>query len=298
MRSPASIDDRNRHAASHKRSLFFLILPWAVAVSYLFSITYTETDGGDWPAILYRVMCSTSLCLDGATRSGLLMQARKGDRESFAKLILPYASGMYLGALRLTRNPADAEDVRQEACLRAMTRLDQFAGTPGENRDDLHAWVSRIASNASIDVIRKRRDGKLFSLEEPNGASEETLGSNVAAREDNPEERFARREMRKLMADAIAQLAPELRQTCLLRDVLQYSTQEVAERLGISAMAVRLRLFRSHRNLREKLCASMKPAKQRQTRAATMMPATRRGEERKCERRIPLTAFAECACGD
>jgi len=54
----------------------------------------------------------------------------------------------------------------------------------------------------------------------------------VTACEDNPEERFARREMRKLMADAIQQLAPDMRQVCLLRDVLQYSTQEVAERLG------------------------------------------------------------------
>jgi RNA polymerase sigma-70 factor (ECF subfamily) len=255
-------------------------------------------DGGDWPAILYRVMCSTSLVLDGATRSGLLMQARKGDRESLAKLILPYASGMYLGALRLTRNPADAEDVRQEACLRAMTRLEQFEGTPGDNRDDLHAWVSRIAANASIDVIRKRRDGRLFSLEEPNATGDETLGSNVAAREDNPEERFARREMRKLMAEAITQLAPDLRQACLLRDVLQYSTQEVAERLGISAMAVRLRLFRAHRRLREKLSVAMQPAKQRQARAAAMMPASRHAEERKREPRIPLGAFAECACGD
>src|SRR2546422_1935022 len=154
----------------------------------------------------YRTMCSTSICLDGATRSALLMQARNGDLESLAKLILPYAPGLYLGALRMTRNPADAEDVRQDAFLKVMTRLEQFAGTPGENRDDLHAWVSRIAANASIDVIRKRRDGKIFSLEEPNGAGDETLGSNVTACEDNPEERFARCEMRKLMADAIAQL--------------------------------------------------------------------------------------------
>jgi RNA polymerase sigma-70 factor (ECF subfamily) len=226
------------------------------------------------------------------------MQARKGDRESLAKLILPYAPGMYLGALRLTRNPADAEDVRQEACLRAMTRLEQFAGTPGDNRDDLHAWVSRIAANASIDVIRKRRDGRLFSLEEPNATGEETLGSNVAGREDNPEERFARREMRKLMADAITQLAPDLRQVCLLRDVLQYSTQEVAERVGISAMAVRLRLFRAHRRLREKLSSALQPAKQRQPRAVAAVRMERRGEERKRERRVPLGAFAECACGD
>jgi RNA polymerase sigma factor (sigma-70 family) len=243
-------------------------------------------------------MCSTSLSLDGVTRSALLLQARKGDRESLAKLILPYAPGMYLGALRMTRNPADAEDIRQEAVLKAMTRLEQFSGTPGENRDDLHAWVSRIAANASIDVIRKRRDGRLFSLEEPIGAGEETLGSNVMTCEENPEERFARREMRKSMADAIALLTPDLRQVCLLRDVLQYSTKEVAERVGISAMAVRLRLFRAHRRLREKLCMGLRPPKQRQTRAALTVQNARRGEERKSEQRVPLGAFAECACGD
>ena len=242
-------------------------------------------------------MCSTSLFLDGAARSALLLQARKGDRESLAKLILPYAPSLYLGALRLTRNPGDAEDVRQAAFLKVMTRLEQFAGTPGENRDHLHAWVSRIAANASIDVIRKRRDGRLFSLEEPSGAGEETLGSNVTAREDNPEERFARREMRKLMADAIKQLAPEMRQVCLLRDVLQYSTQEVAERLGISAMAVRLRLFRAHRRLRENLSVALQPAMQRQARAAAMVQMAR-AEERKREQGVPLAAFAECACGD
>jgi len=243
-------------------------------------------------------MCSAPLFFDGTARSALLLEARKGDRESLAKLILPYAPGLYLGALRLTRNPADAEDVRQAAFLKTMTRLEQFAGTGGENRDDLHAWVSRIAANASIDVIRKRRDGKLFSLEEPSGAGEETLGSNVPGCEDNPEERFARREMRKLMADAIKQLAPDMRQVCLLRDVLQYSTQEVAERLGISAMAVRLRLFRAHRRLREKLSMALESAKQRKARAAAVVEIARRGEERKREQRVPLVAFAECACGD
>jgi len=205
---------------------------------------------------------------------------------------------MYLGALRLTRNPADAEDVRQEACLKVVSRLEQFAGTQDETRDDLHAWVSRITANASIDVIRKRRDGKIFSLEESHVASEETLGSTVEAPGDNPEKRFARREMRKLMADAITQLAPELRQVCLLRDVLQYSTQEVAERLGISAMAVRLRLFRAHRRLREKLSHALQPRKQRQARPAAVARMPRRVEDRKREQAIPLGAFAECACGD
>src|SRR5947207_8797087 len=173
-------------------------------------------------------MCSTWLCLDGGTRASLLRQARKGDRESLAKLILPYAAGLYRGALRLTRNPADAEDVRQEAFLKVIRRLEQFAGSRSRDakRDDLHAWVSRIGTNASIDVIRKRRDGRLFSLEEPTGTREETVGSRIAARYDNPEERFARREIGKRMADSIRQLAPELRHVCLLRGVLADSTQE------------------------------------------------------------------------
>jgi RNA polymerase sigma-70 factor (ECF subfamily) len=230
-----------------------------------------------------------------AQRSVLLRKARSGDRESLAKLIVPYSAGLYRSALRLTRNPADAEDARQEAFLRAVSRLDQFAGKQDEERDDLHAWVSRIVSNASIDVIRRRRDGKLFSLEEPAGP-EETLGSRVADCEENPEERYARRQMRRLLANAISQLAPDLRQVCLLRDVLQYSTQEVADRLGISAMAVRLRLFRAHRRLREKLSSVLQPRKQ-QMRSAATSPA-RRAVPQKSEPALPIPAFAEFACGD
>jgi RNA polymerase sigma-70 factor, ECF subfamily len=254
--------------------------------------------GGDWPAILSGEMCTASICFESASRAGLLEEARQGDREALARLVMPYAPGLYLGALRLTRNAADAEDVRQEALLRAVSRLEQFTGTPGETRDDLHAWVSRIGTNASIDMIRKRRDGKLFSLEEPSSAGEETLGSKVAAREDNPEERFARCEMRKFLAEAITRLAPDLRQVCLLRDVLQYSTQEVAERLGISTVAVRLRLFRAHRRLREKLSHAVAPRKERQIRRAQVRRMSRHADERKPGRAIPLGALAEYACGD
>lgn len=200
-------------------------------------------------------MATATASLESMTRPGLLLLAQRGDRESLARLILPYAAGLYRGALRLTRNPADAEDARQEVYLKVIGRLEQFAGagTQNEKRDDLHAWVSRIGTNASIDILRKRRDGKLFSLEEPTGAGEETLGSSITTRSDNPEQRFARREMRKRMADSIKQLAPELRRVCLLRDVLEYSTQEVAQRLGVSSLTVRLRLFRARRRLREKL---------------------------------------------
>ena len=248
-------------------------------------------------------MATISLGIEAVTRPALLREAQGGNRESLAKLILPYAAGLYRGALRFTRNPADAEDACQDAFLKVIRGLEQFAGAGkrDEKGDDLHAWVSRIGTNASIDIIRRRRDGRLFSLEEPTGAGEETVGSSIAAQSKNPEESFARLETRKRVADSIKRLSPELRRVCLLRDVLGYSTQEVAERVGVSSLTVRLRLFRARRRLREELIHALQSPKRRQGCEANSGKDARYGglrKEQRLERRIPLRAFIECPSGD
>src|SRR5258708_12682099 len=137
--------------------------------------------------------------------------------------------------------------------LKAFTRLDQFAGNSDDKQEDVKGWVSCSTTKAEIDLVRQRHDSKRVSLEKNGSEPGDNFAEQFAAREENPEERFARREMRSLLARAIMQLAPDLRQVCLLRDILQYTTQEVADRLGISAMAVPLRLFRPHRKLHEAL---------------------------------------------
>ena len=195
------------------------------------------------------------------SRSALLRSARDGDREALAELVMPYASGLYRSGLRLTGNAYDAEDVRQETLLKALSRLDQFVGIQTGSRDDLHAWVSRIATNASIDIIRRRREGKMFSLDQSGGLSEEPLASQIPSRDANPEQGFLRHETRRLLAAAISELPTDLRQVCLLLDVLHCSSQEVAQRLGVSSVAVRLRLFRAHRRLREKLNEKLRPSR-------------------------------------
>jgi RNA polymerase sigma-70 factor, ECF subfamily len=236
--------------------------------------------------------------LERGTGSSLLARARRGNAEAFAEMVSPYVPTLYQRARRRTGNPADAEDVSQEALLKAWSRLEQFTGRQDENTDDFRAWVSRIAANASIDVLRQRRDGKMVSLEERRGATEETLGSGIAADEEDPESRCARREMGRLLADAIAELPADLRQACLLRDVMQYSTQEVAERLGISIVAVRLRLFRARRRLREKLQEALRPSARRPARETNGARTDRSGAERTRERFLPLRAAAGYACGD
>ena len=237
-------------------------------------------------------------------RPSLLSQARQGNREAFAEMVSPYMPSLYQRARRITGNVADAEDVSQEALLKAWSRLEQFSGkststdrpqTAGgvdDKTDDFRAWLGRIAGNTSIDVLRQRREGKILSLDEPRGSDEETLGGGIPIREENPEERCARRELGSMLADAIKQLPADLRQACLLRDVLQYSSQEVAERLGISVVAVRLRLFRAHRRLREKLedRARLKARRARMERE--------RANQNRREDFLPLSAAAEFACGD
>ena len=225
-------------------------------------------------------------------RRNALADARSGNAEAFAEMVMPYAPGLYRRALRMTGNTADAEDVRQDALLKAFSRLNQFAGQMDETKDDLHAWVSRITTNASIDLIRQRRDSKYISLEEPGATPEETFGSRLAAHVENPEERYSRQQMRKLRAGAIARLAPDLRQICLLRDVLQYSTHEVAARLGISSVAVRLRLFRAHRRLRDEMRDRL-----RQKRLRRPVPIVARSPKAAKEF-MAIDAHAEFACSD
>jgi DNA-directed RNA polymerase specialized sigma24 family protein len=120
----------------------------------------------------------------------------------------------------------------------------------------------------------------------------------LTAPEDNPEERYARREMRARVAKAITRLGPELRQVCLLRDVLQYSTQEVAQRLRISTVAVRLRLFRAHRKLREELRDVLRTKRQGATGTVAPLNAAKRRTGKPGDEFLPMNSLPEYACGD
>ncbi len=235
------------------------------------------------------------MCLQTPEPSTLLAEARLGNREAFAALVLPYAPRLYRRALRLTGNPADAEDAQQEALMKAFARIDQFSGNQNEFQNDWNAWVTRITTNASIDLLRQRRDSKLVPLENNDPEAGENFAEHLSAHGDTPEENYARREMRSLLARAITQLPSDLRQACLLRDVLQYSTLEVAERLGISSVAVRLRLFRAHRRLHDELRGVLQ---RNHRKTASRVPAPNSAPRSAAKKFLQLPAMPECACGD
>lgn len=178
-----------------------------------------------------------------------LAAARRGDREAFASLVSPHTLNLQRLAQRLTRSTEDAEDICQESLLKAFTKLDQFDGTKTETHE-FRAWLMRITANCAIDFLRRKKASNLIPLEEYHEAPSQFERTRKGWGE-NPEASYTRDEQLRRVRDAIASLPSELRLVCLFRTIGELSTKEVAARLGISSIAVRLRLFRAHGQLRK-----------------------------------------------
>jgi len=179
----------------------------------------------------------------------LFNRARLGDCDAFTSLAATCDSAVFRVALRITGNMHDAEDVRQSTLMKAFSHFDQF-------RDGYRfaAWITQIAANEAISLLRRRRDSRWRSLDEMM-TEQEGVHQAMEPRSprENPEQTFARAELRRQLTDALAQLDPSLRSVCLLRDVGNLSTEETAERLGLTPQAVRTRLFRGRMKLRDRL---------------------------------------------
>ncbi len=183
----------------------------------------------------------------------MLAAAQTGDQQAFMSLVSPFAPGMQRLANRYTRNLTDAEDICQESLLKAYTKLSQFSGETDFVSHEFHGWLTRIAANSAIDFIRRKHAKKLVAIDECQLVPNLRHEAGPAGWGENPERTYVRKERRALLVRAIKNLPVELRRVCLLRSVMQFSTSEVATKLGISTTAVRLRLFRAHGQLRKSL---------------------------------------------
>jgi RNA polymerase sigma-70 factor (ECF subfamily) len=179
---------------------------------------------------------------------GLVARAQTGDAEAFAELVERYERKIYRLARHITGNDEDAEDVLQEAFLKAYENLPGFQG-----QSKFYTWLVRIAVNEALMKLRRRKTGRVVSLDETIDTGEETMAREIAVWEDNPEEQYSREELRRILEEAIETLPPLYRTVFVLRDVDELSTEETASALGISVPAVKSRLLRARLQLRDKL---------------------------------------------
>ena len=185
--------------------------------------------------------------------AALVERARGGDDAAFAGLVEQYQRKIYRLARNITQNAEDAEDLLQDAFLKAYTNLGKFHGD-----SKFYTWIVRIAVNEALMKLRKRRGDKMVSLDEEIELGEESVTREIAVWDGNPEQTYSQEEMRKLLDDAIQSLKPTFRSVFQLRDVEELSTEETAEALELSVPEVKSRLLRARLQLRERLTKQFK----------------------------------------
>jgi RNA polymerase sigma-70 factor (ECF subfamily) len=184
----------------------------------------------------------------GVDESTLVAQSRRGDTVAFGELVRRYEAKIFRLAQHVTQNREDAEDVLQETFMKAYEHLDQFQGN-----SKFYTWIVRIAVNQALMKLRRRKTDKSVSLDETIDTGEDTIVREIAAWDEDPEQRFSREELGGILDTAVDSLEPPYRSVFVLRDIEELSTEETADALGLSIPAVKSRLLRARLQLREKL---------------------------------------------
>jgi RNA polymerase sigma-70 factor, ECF subfamily len=171
-----------------------------------------------------------------------------GETALFEILMRRYNQRLYRVSRAILREDGEAEDVMQDAYVRAYEHLDQFAGKAA-----FSTWLTRIAIHEAL--ARKRRRGRMDELDAlPNGDAMSILKSSAPS----PETGTAHAEARQLLEEAIERLPEAYRSVVVLREVEEMSVAETAESLGVTDAVVKTRLHRAHAMLRKDLYARAK----------------------------------------
>jgi len=174
-------------------------------------------------------------------QAALVAAAKAGDSRAFEELVRATYADAYTLAHRLTGNEEDARDVVQDAYLRAYKGLKRFRG---EAR--FSTWMYRITANCAATAMGKRARARHDELDE------ETPLADVHPEHD-PEAAADAELLRARLNQALEELPPRLRAVVVLRDVYDLPHADIADELGISEAAAKVRLHRARRRLREQL---------------------------------------------
>jgi RNA polymerase sigma-70 factor (ECF subfamily) len=187
-----------------------------------------------------------------AHEESLIRRIQNGEQELFYELVKPHERRVYTAAFAILRNPADAEEVAQEAMLKAFTHLKQFRA---EAR--FSTWLIQIAVNEARMRLRKDHS----EVMEPIGERQDDEGTytprEFADWRELPSEALERSEIRQLLLEALASLKSKYREVFILRDIHHLSIEEVAATLEISRASVKTRLLRARLMLRDFLAPRM-----------------------------------------
>jgi RNA polymerase sigma-70 factor (ECF subfamily) len=174
----------------------------------------------------------------------LVAAARSGSSAAFAELREIYGRRVYRKILTMTKNREDAEDALQDTFLRAYMALHTF-----EERSSFYTWVTRIAINSALMILRRRRIRSEVSFDSPSETEEAVSAIDFKDAGPSPEHICLHRQSHACMLQSIWNLQPRLRQVIEMQILENHSIREIAQALKISEAAVKSRLSRARARL-------------------------------------------------
>ncbi|HYL63780.1 MAG TPA: RNA polymerase sigma factor [Candidatus Methylomirabilis sp.] len=175
--------------------------------------------------------------LEGWTDEEVVDRVRAGESALYEIIMRRYNQRLYRVARAIVRDDSEAEDIMQDAYVRAYENLGQFEG-----RAPFSAWLTRIAVHEALHRARKR--GRLDQWDDSESDSNPAVYMDEAS--PNPEQATTRAELRELLEEAILELPAQYRAVLMLRDIEELSTSETADALGLTEENVKVRLHRGH----------------------------------------------------
>lgn len=179
----------------------------------------------------------------------LIQRVQSGEAEAFYELVRPYERAVFLAAAAIVKNEADAEEVAQEAVLKAFKALGRF-----RQESKFSTWLIQIAINEAKMKLRKDRRHLYESIEQGQQSDEgDYIPKDFADWREIPSQALERRELRDALAKALESLPEKYRTILILRDVNHLSIAETAQVLGLSEANVKTRLSRARLQMRDAL---------------------------------------------
>ncbi len=179
--------------------------------------------------------------------SRLIKAALQGDEKAYETLLNKYRNLVFTIMLKMVRNPQEAEDLTQEAFIKAFNSLASF-----NDEFAFSTWLMKIATNNCIDFLRKRKL-KTYSINEPIQYKDEQIEVEIPDAGPTPEKQLLQSERRQLIEEAIEELPERYRYVILLRHKEEKSYEEISEILNLPLGTVKAQIFRAREFLNKKL---------------------------------------------
>ncbi len=177
----------------------------------------------------------------------LIQAALNGDEKAYETLLSKYKNLVYTIMIKMVRNPQEAEDLTQEAFMKAFNSLASF-----NEEFAFSTWLMKIATNNCIDFLRKKKL-RTYSIHEPIQYKDEKVEIDIADTEPSPEKSLLQEERKKVLENAIKELPERYRYVIILRHKEEKSYEEIAEILNLPLGTVKAQIFRAREMLNKKL---------------------------------------------